>query len=246
MAHTCLWSSFRRCFESPLLAHPETISCLLGRSSLFLDSLSASCGALAPFRLCSHSQPQSSSWGLPPKPEPQLPAPTCPSGWADKPLRLVSPGWQRSSVWESLHFALCNPVAALCSVAPKFPPPPATPHLRLCRGFLVCGNFSSFTVSSQRCRSHPYSFVSVFSFFFCPTRVRGRFLAFWVVWGLLPAFSRSCSTCRCISDASVGRKVISTSYYSAILKVSSSVYFLILVSFTLRLLDLLSRENWHQ
>ena len=33
-------------------------------------------------------------------------------------------------------------------------------------------------------------------------------------------FCRSCSTCRCISDAFVGRKVISTSYSSAILKLS--------------------------
>ena len=37
-----------------------------------------------------------------------------------------------------------------------------------------------------------YSFVSVFSFLFCPTQVRGEgpFLAFWEVWGLLPVFSR--------------------------------------------------------
>ena len=54
----------------------------------------------------------------------------------------------------------------------------------------MCGNFSSFTAPSQRCRSCPYSFVSVFSFFFCPTPVHGEFLAFWEVWGLLPAFSR--------------------------------------------------------
>ena len=33
-------------------------------------------------------------------------------------------------------------------------------------------------------------------------------------------FYRSCSTCRCISDVFVGRKVISTSYSSTILKVS--------------------------
>ena len=29
-----------------------------------------------------------------------------------------------------------------------------------------------------------------FLYFFCPTQVRGEFLAFWEVWGLLPAFSR--------------------------------------------------------
>ena len=33
-------------------------------------------------------------------------------------------------------------------------------------------------------------------------------------------FCRSCSTCRCISDVFVGRKLISTSYSSATLKVS--------------------------
>ena len=71
----------------------------------------------------------------------------------------------------------------------SFPLQP-TPHLHQWRGFLVCGNFSSFTAPSQRCRSHPYSFVSVFSVFFRPTQVCGYFLAFWEVWGLLPAFSR--------------------------------------------------------
>ena len=35
-------------------------------------------------------------------------------------------------------------------------------------------------------------------------------------------FCRGCSTCRCISDVFVRRKVISTSYSSAILKVSPS------------------------
>ena len=61
VARACLWSSFRQCSESPLLTHPETIfSCLLGRSRLFPDSLLASRGALARFRLCSRHQPQSS------------------------------------------------------------------------------------------------------------------------------------------------------------------------------------------
>ena len=125
----------------------------------------------------------------PPKLEPQLPAPTCPGGWADKPLGLVSAGCCQSSVRESLHFALCSPVAALSSVAPKLPPP-TTPCPHQWRGFLVCGDFSSFKAPSQRFRSQPYSFVSVYSFFFCPTPVHGEFLAFWEVWGLLPAFSR--------------------------------------------------------
>ena len=111
-------------------------------------------------------------------------------GWADKPFRLVNPGQHRSSVRESFHFALCTSLAVVSSVVPKLPPS-TTCTLSLRRGFLVCGNLSSFTDPSHWCRSHSYSFVSVFSFFFCPTQVRGEFFAFWEVWGLLPAFSRS-------------------------------------------------------
>ena len=52
-ARACLWSSFRRRSESPLLAHQETkreekVSCLFGSCRLFPDSLPASCGALTP------------------------------------------------------------------------------------------------------------------------------------------------------------------------------------------------------
>ena len=73
VAPTHLWSSLRRCSafcgnmgkESPLLVHPETmVSCLLGWSRLFTGLPLASCGTLAPFRLCSRSQPQSSPWDL--------------------------------------------------------------------------------------------------------------------------------------------------------------------------------------
>ena len=155
----------------------------------FPGSLPASRDALAPSG-CAHTANPSPLPGIwLPTPEPQLPAPAHPGGWADKPLWLVSAGRHRSSVRESLRFALRTPVAALSSVALKLPP--STTHsLRPRRGFLVCGNLSSFTAPSQRCRSCPYSFVSVFPFFFCPTQVRGEFLAFWEVWGLLPAFSR--------------------------------------------------------
>ena len=90
---------------------------------------------------------------------------------------------------------LCPPHSCCCALlrGSKASPPP-TPCLRPQRGFLVCGNFSSFTVPSPRCRFHPYSFVSVFSFFFCPTQVRGEFLAFWEVWGLLALFSIKSNT----------------------------------------------------
>ena len=119
---TRLWSSFRQRCESPLLAHPETlVSCLLGRSRVFPDFLPASRGTLVPSG-CLHAANPSSLPGIWPKLEPQLPAPARPGGWADKPLGLVSAARHQSSVWESLRFALCTPVAALSSVAPKVPP----------------------------------------------------------------------------------------------------------------------------
>ena len=141
---------------------------------LFPDSLLASCGALAPSG-CGHAANPSPLPGIRPKPEPQLPAPARPGGGADKPLGLLSPGRHRSSVRESLRFALCTPVAALSSVAPKLPPS-ATRSLRPRRGFLVCGNLSSFTAPSHWCRSRPYSL-----FFLLPYPGRGEFLAFWEV-----------------------------------------------------------------
>ena len=67
VACSCLWSWFSQCSESPLLAHQETmVSCLSpGKSrDFFPDSVPVNCGALAPFRLCSCSQPQSSPWDL--------------------------------------------------------------------------------------------------------------------------------------------------------------------------------------
>ena len=112
------------------------------------------------------------------------------------PQRVSREASQAGECWSAP--ILCAGISPLCPLHPcccallpgseaSLPP---TPHLRQGRGFLVCGNFSSFAAPSQKCRSHPYSFVSAFSFFFCPPQVREEFLAFWEVWGLLPAFSR--------------------------------------------------------
>ena len=154
------------------------------------DSFLASCGALAPFKLCSCSQPQSSPWGLTSEARASAPSPHL-------PRRLSRQTSQASECW--LALILCVEISLLCPLHPYclllLRGSEASPHhpcLSQWRGFLVCGNSSSFTALSQRGRSHPYSFVSVFSFFFCPTQVHGEFLAFWEVWGLLPAFS-SCS-----------------------------------------------------
>ena len=161
----------------------------LAAPDIFPDSLPGSCGTLAPFRLCSLGQPQSSPWDL--TSEAQTSAPSL------HPPRYV--GWQTSQAgacWSAP--ILCVGMSLLCPLHPSCwallrgseASPPRTHRLCQWWGFLVCGNFSSFTAPSQRCRSHPYSFVSVFSFFFSPTQVRVEFLAFWEVWVLLPAFSR--------------------------------------------------------
>ena len=225
-AHAHLWSSFRRRSESPLLTYPETVvSSLLSRSRLspgLPPPPPASCGALAPFRLCSCSQPQSSPW------DPTSEAPA--SAPSPRPPRRVSRQASRAGECWSAPI-LCAGISALCPLHPRccallrgseasphHPPSPPT------KGLLVCGNLSSFTAPSQRYRSRPFSFVSVFCFFYCPTRVRGEFLAFWEVC-VQYVFCRSCSTCRCIFYVFVGRKVISMSYSSAILKVPLLISF---------------------
>ena len=164
------------------------VSCLLGSSRLFPDSLLASCGALAPFRLCSRSQPQSSPWDLTSEARASAPSPCL-------PRRVSRQSSRAGECWLApilcVGISLLSPLHPCCCALLRGSEasPPPTPHLHQWRGFLVCGNFSSFTAPSQRCRSSPYSFVSVFSFFFCPTQVHREFLAFWEVWGL-PAFSR--------------------------------------------------------
>ena len=178
-----LWSSFRQCSESPLLAHPKAmVSCLLGSSRLFprLPPGKASCGALAPFKLCSDSQPQSSPCGLTSEAGASASSP--------HPPQQVSRQASRAGECCSAPI-LCAGISPLCplhpcccalfcgSVASPLPPPISASE----GGFLVCGNFYSFTAPSQRCWSCPYCFVSVFSFFFCPTQLSGEFLAFWEV-----------------------------------------------------------------
>ena len=140
------------------------------------DSLQASHGALAPFRLYSRRQLQSS---------PQYQTEARASAPSPCPSRRVSRIASRAGECWSAPI-LCAGVSPLC------PPHPcgcallcgseASPlhHLQSppAKGLLVCGNLSSFTAPSHWCRSPPYSFVSVFSFFFGPTLVREEFLAF--------------------------------------------------------------------
>ena len=133
-ARACLWSSFQWCSafcgqtgkESPLLTYPKTMGHLsLRKVQTFSWSPSQLAVAHSPLSGHVHTANPSLLPGIfPSKPKPQLPALTCPTGGADKPLRLVSSGQHQSSVWDSLCFALCTPVAVLSSMAPKLPPHP--------------------------------------------------------------------------------------------------------------------------
>ena len=163
-ACTHLWSSFRQCSESPLHTHTETIvSCLSSRSRVFprlppgYQPPSGSVHAANP-------NPLPTIWT--PKPEPQFWAPTHPGKLADKLLRLVSFGRHWSSVWESLCFALCTRCCTLLCGSEASPHPMPTPCPHKWRCFLVCGNFSSITSLSQRCRSLPSPFFCLRFFFF--------------------------------------------------------------------------------
>ena len=110
MACAHLWSSFGQCSESPLLVHPETsVSCLLGRSRFFLDSLPASCGALAPFRLCSRRQPQSSPWDLTSEAQASAPSP-------HPPWRVSRQASGAGECWSTL--ILCAGISPLCPLHP--------------------------------------------------------------------------------------------------------------------------------
>ena len=133
---------------------------------------------------------------------------------------------------ESLRFALRTPVAALSSVAPKIPPlrhPQSLPAKALPSVWKLFLLHSSLPL------------VQVLSLFFCLCCIffllpyPGTWGVSCLLGGLTSSasvqwvFCRSSSTCRCISDVSVGRKVISASYSSAIFSSLIFVFILKLV-----------------
>ena len=138
----------------------------------FLDSLLANCGTLAPFRLSSRSQPQS-SWGLTSEAQASAPSPHPPQ-WVSRQASQAGECW--------LAPILCVGISPLCPLHP-------------CCCTLLCGSEASPSLSPQvkglpsmwklfllhrslpEAQVRPYSFFSVFSFFFCPTQVHGDFNA---------------------------------------------------------------------
>ena len=196
MVYTHLWSSLGQCSascghmakESPLLAHPETmVSFLFGRSRLFPWFPPSQMWCTSPLQAV-FMQPTpvlslgSDRWSL--------------SLSSQPPATPVGEQTSLSAWWVLVGtYPLCGNLSALPSAPLLLCSPPrlgSFPPTQAClcqwRGFLVCGNFSSFTAPSQRCRSHPYSFVSVFFFFL---------LSYSVTWGF------SCLLGSLMSSASI-------------------------------------------
>ena len=155
------------------------VSCLFRRSRLCPDSLPASFGALAPCRLCSHSQPQSSPWD-PTEARASTPSP-CPPRRVSRQASWAGECWSAPILCVGISL-LCPPHPCCCALlrGSEAPPPHHTPSLPV-KGLPSQWRRFLLHSSLQRCRSCPYSFVSVSFFFFCPTQVRGEFLAFWEV-----------------------------------------------------------------
>ena len=146
----------------------------------------------------------------------------------------MSAARRRASVRESLRFALRTPVAALSSTAPKLslrhpPSPPAKGLPSAWKPFLLHGSLPLVQVLSL-------FFCLCYFFFLLP------YPSTWGVSFLLGGltfsasvqwvFCRRSSTCRCISNVSVGRKVISASYSSAIFSTSPlNAFFISFIEF---------------
>ena len=91
---------------------------------------------------------------------------------------------------------------------------------RLWEGFLLCGNFSSFTIPSPGQVSVPNSFVSLFVFYILSYLLSKRMgcLSGCLVCSasIQKLFCESCSAFKWSFDEFVGEKVVSPSYSSTI------------------------------
>ena len=185
---------------------------------LLLDSLPASCGMLAPFRLCSRSQPESSLWD-PTEARASAPSP-------HPPQRVRRQASRAGECWSTLLLCvgispLCPPHSCCCALL-RGPGAPPLHHLQSLpvKGLPIV--WKHFLLHS----SLPLVQVPSLFFYLCFFCFLLPYPGTWGVSCLLGGlrssaiiqlvFYRSSSTCRCISDVSVGRKVISTSYSSAI------------------------------
>ena len=142
---------------------------------IFLVSLLASCGTLAPFRLSSHSQPQSSPWGLTSEARASAPSP-------HPPQQVSRQASQAGECWSAL--ILCAGISPLCLLHPccctllrgsEAPQPPSLPVKGLPSVWKL------FLLHSSLPEVQVLFLFFCLCFFFCPTQVHGEFLAFWEV-----------------------------------------------------------------
>ena len=113
---------------NPLSSHtPRQWSLVsLAVPDFFLDSLPASCGTLAPFRLCSRSRPQSFPWHLTSEPGASAPR-SQPPWWVSRQASQAGECWLAPilcagiSLLNSLHPCCC---ALLCDSEASLPPAP--------------------------------------------------------------------------------------------------------------------------
>ena len=139
----------------------------------------ASLGALAPFRLCSHSQPQSSPWYPTSKARASAPSP-CPPWWMSREASQAGECW--------LALILCAGISPLCPLHPcccallhgseasSLPTPISTSE-----GASKCVETFPPSQLPPRGTDPVPILLSLFPFFFCPTQVHGDFLAVWEV-----------------------------------------------------------------
>ena len=144
----------------------------------FPNSLLASCGALAPFRLCSYSQPQSSPWDLTSEAQASAPSP-------HPPRRVSRQASQAGECWSALILCGGNlsalPSAPLLLCSPlwlrSFPPtqPPSPPV----KGLPSVGKLFFLHSSHPKVQVPSLLFcLCFFLFSFALPRYMGSFLPF--------------------------------------------------------------------
>ena len=180
VARAHLWSSFRRCSESPLLAHQETkrqenVSCLVGSSRLFPGLPPGSLWCTSPFRLCSRCQPQSSPCNPTSEARASVPSP--------RPSRKVSRQASRAG-------ECCSVPSLRAGTSPLCPPHPcccallrgseASPlrHPQSLPAKGLPSVWKPFLLHSSLPLVQVPSLFFCLCCFFCPTQVRGSFLPF--------------------------------------------------------------------
>ena len=134
------------------------------------DSLPVSHGALAPFRLCSRRQPQSSPCN-PMEAQASAPSP-CPPRRVSRQASRAGECWSAPILYAGIS-PLCPLHPCCCALlrgseVPP-PPPPSLPVKGLPSAWKLFLLHSSLT----EVQVPPLFFCLCFSFFFCPTQVRG-------------------------------------------------------------------------